>query len=273
MYELIVYTCITNDYDVLIPAQHKPEDVRFICFTDRSELEVNGWETRPLASPQSVTKPDLINRYHKFFPNRVLPEVDCSIYIDGNIQVIGNVRDLAKEYCEEDVSLVRIKHPIRDNVYQEAKKCKARSLFSETQLKRLAAQLDFYAREGMPEGEPLSDNGVLIRYHGNPEWIKVMDLWWNQINLFTVRDQLSLPYCIWKCKLKAVLITEWSLRGENPYFKVRRHREPGLKGRLQAFSLQNERFGWLYSGLTRLTRIKARAMRRKNQILQRISRS
>ncbi len=54
-----------------------------------------------------------------------------------------------------------------------------------------------------------------------------MDLWWQQMASYTKRDQLSLPYVLWKSDL-AVKVWDWSYRRENPYFNRYPHRRGTL---------------------------------------------
>jgi len=45
---VVVYTCITDDYDWLLPPLFTRADVRYICFTDRPRIRSRGWELRSI---------------------------------------------------------------------------------------------------------------------------------------------------------------------------------------------------------------------------------
>ena len=62
-------------------------------------------------------------------------------------------------------------------------------------------QMITYKNEGYPANRGLFENGVLIRQHNDKQCIKLMEEWWTQLKTFTVRDQLSLNYVIWKNKI------------------------------------------------------------------------
>ena len=57
-----------------------------------------------------------------------------------------------------------------------------------------------YEEWGLNNGFPALITGILIRKH-TPELIKFQELWWEELNTFCWRDQISLPYCLVKSKL------------------------------------------------------------------------
>ena len=61
-------------------------------------------------------------------------------------------------------------------------------------------------------------NGFFVREH-NEETNRLHDFWFNQIEQFSYRDQLSLPYCIWKLGIKLPIcqdkITDWIYVGKH----------------------------------------------------------
>ena len=54
-----------------------------------------------------------------------------------------------------------------------------------------------------------------------------MDLWWEQMATYTKRDQLSLPYVLYKSDLR-IKLWDWNYKFENPYFKRYLHRRGTL---------------------------------------------
>ncbi|MEM0897657.1 MAG: hypothetical protein AAGJ79_12320, partial [Verrucomicrobiota bacterium] len=117
---LAIYTCVVNDYDVVLPPARDCDGVEFFCFTDKPERRIKGWKMMCLAHPGEVVSPSLINRYHKFFPERVLPkEIDCSIYVDGNVRVTENPRSWAEEHGKDGVPIVVFAHPDRNTIKEE----------------------------------------------------------------------------------------------------------------------------------------------------------
>ena len=59
-------------------------------------------------------------RVVKICPHRYLKEYDISIWVDGNLEIVGDVRKLVDEYDLDKADLyVRI-HPRRNCIYDEA---------------------------------------------------------------------------------------------------------------------------------------------------------
>ena len=60
-----------------------------------------------------------------------------------------------------------------------------------------------------------------------------MDLWWAELMNYTKRDQLSLPYVLYKSELK-VKFWDWNYKYVNPYFMRYLHRR-GVVSDLNVF--------------------------------------
>lgn len=197
----------------------------------------------PLASPATVRSPVLINRYHKLFPHSVLPKVDWSIYIDGNFRITGDISELVMKTREAGRVLACPRHPARSTIVDEIEACEAFGKFDELDRVRAREQLSFYKKEGFPLDHPLSANYLIIRNHQAPDMDTVMRLWWRQLLLFTKRDQISLPYVMWKTNL-AMLLLEENASAPNRYFTSFGHREKGLSGLWQEVRWRQDQVWW-----------------------------
>jgi hypothetical protein len=221
MYKIAVYTCIINHYDYLFCPKVFPKDIKFYCFTDQvyHSLKIKGWKLLPLSSPKSISKPNLINRYHKFFPHIVLPETDYSVYIDGNIRVISDITPLLKQFINSGATLGVCKHPQRKTIREEIDACINRNKVSDPEL--LFKEYEYYLSQGFEDIIDLTENNVILRKH-NDEMKRVMEIWWSQLNNYSQRDQISLPYVRWKTGVKTKVFN-FNARQENPYFWLYPH--------------------------------------------------
>ena len=61
-------------------------------------------------------------------------------------------------------------------------------------------QMDAYFEEGFPENQGLFECGVIVREHYQQEVMETMETWWAELKKHPYRDQMSLPYAIWKTK-------------------------------------------------------------------------
>jgi hypothetical protein len=61
--------------------------------------------------------------------------------------------------------------------------------------------MEHYRKQGFPENYGLAANRIIIR-RKSEELEKLMESWWEELNTFSRRDQLSLFYVIWKTGFK-----------------------------------------------------------------------
>lgn len=235
--DITLYTCNVGGYDYILPPKYKDDRIKLICFTDTPYKRVKGWEMRPLQSLDGVTNPTILNRYHKFFPHRLGFNTDWSVYIDGNMRVVGPVYELVHKVIQSDSLIACLTHPWRSTIKAEIKACKKSNKLASDEINLIERQYQSYLSEGMPKDFPLMENKVIIRNHNN-ELIKVaMDAWWDEFKNYVKRDQISLPYILWRFKIpfqKLPIIT----REEQKYFHRYGHKVKGIEGIKQYLSLR-----------------------------------
>lgn len=188
----ICYTVISGPYDKLKTPTTISKGWRYICFTDQNIVS-NIWEIHPIPGELNYLSQVKRQRCLKTQPHRFLPEHEWSVYVDANITIRVGMWKLVRDICKrEDFSAT--KHPERDCIYVERGKClalkKDDGVESEEQIKR-------YQKEGFPTHFGLNETGLLVRH--NVDWVKTLDdMWWNEIEKGSHRDQLSFNYCLWK---------------------------------------------------------------------------
>ena len=64
----------------------------------------------------------------------------------------------------------------------------------------------FYRRKKYYKQTGLRQCRWLLRRHNDKDIILLMENWWGLINKYSIRDQLSLPFCIWRHNTKTKLI-------------------------------------------------------------------
>ena len=173
-----IYTVITGGYDNLNPAPNF-EGWDKILFCDE-EIDSKGWELRKL---DKSNDPLLQSRDIKIRSHVHLKEYDTVCYIDGHQIFVG----------EPPKTPIWFMHSRRDNIFEEAKQIIKNGRFSTDLVNE---QIDYYKSEGYEDAR-LYLNGFFVREH-NEEINKLHDVWYEETKRFTQRDQLSLPYAIWK---------------------------------------------------------------------------
>lgn len=192
----VIYTCITGDYEALVPLTNRQSDFDYVCFTDNSRLTSDLWKFRPI--PQELLKMSSVKqqRLIKICPHKYLSEYEESIWIDGNINVIGDINEFIKTQCNDtDKTIFIPQHPSRNCVYQEIKACLS---FKKDTLKNMEPQINKYKSENYPSNNGMVQTGIMYRKHTQDSCIEVMEKWASELIKHSHRDQLSFNYALWK---------------------------------------------------------------------------
>jgi hypothetical protein len=218
--KILVYTCVFGGYDRIFPPVHPDPGIDYVLVTDDPKLAVAGWRTLAI-DKKRFRSPKAPNRYFKMLAHREeLSGYDISIYVDGNIRVIGRTREFASAFVQSGAAFGSYRHPVRSSVAQEAQRClQQRKLTDAT---KLDAELAAYREDGFPDDQGLMETGVVLKNHAHPALDPAMDLWWYLFERHDSRDQISLPYVQWKLGLPSLYI-EPSYREPNAYFGIYPH--------------------------------------------------
>lgn len=219
----VVYTAIFEDYDVLLDPREPADGLDYVCFTDREEVGSDMWQ--PVHLDEDLP-PSLKNRKVKLLPHQYLDEYDYSIYIDGNVQIMGDITELLDRYLvDHDFACPR--HHEHICVYKEAESLIEQGKADASEIQR---QVDRYREEGFPANYGLSEHNLLLRHHSDPDVKELMEAWWDEFRAGVSRDQLSLPYLAWKHDYEYELIDE-NPRLPSKYFRLHSHDPPGFRNR------------------------------------------
>jgi hypothetical protein len=242
----VVYACTDLGYDQIFSPVAPTPGVEFLLLADRRPRLVSGWRWRPLPAAARGLSPTLANRYAKFFPHRVLPEsgtsagidAEISVYIDANTLVLADLTPLLAEFAASDADIGLFRHRERTSLAEEFAFARAVGRIPAADAAKGEAQLARYRAGGLPDDVPLTENAILFRRHRRPALQAAMELWWAELEASTRRDQLSLPWVLFRSEL-AVHLWDWNYKYENPYFLRYLHRRGPLSD-LNVF-LKNKR--------------------------------
>lgn len=191
----VVYTCIVGDYDPLVEPQYVSEECDYYFLSDKrpETSKVFQWIDINDIVPDIVSDNFRKNRFCKLLVNRIFPEYKYSVYVDGNIQIIGDIRKYADRIGKSGIAAHKL--ATMDDLYEHAFHCIA-SVFDKKEL--IMKEVGDYYHEGMPRHFGMFECGVLVRDNHNMICQKLMDDWWNEVYNRSYRDQLSFTYCLWK---------------------------------------------------------------------------
>jgi hypothetical protein len=146
---------------------------------------------------------------------------DIVVWIDGRIKPTGKaLRPLLVEALK-DVDIAAYPHPWRACAYAEAHECARLDRAPADALQRQTAA---YEAEGFPRNAGLLNTMVVARRRTD-QMVEFGRAWWSEIQKHTQRDQVSLPYLLWKHGVRCGRIGADVYRKQsNPHFERGLHR-------------------------------------------------
>ncbi|KAL0923497.1 hypothetical protein M5K25_007556 [Dendrobium thyrsiflorum] len=138
----------------------------------------------------------------KILTHRLFPQAQYSIWIDGKMELIVDPLLILERYLwrgKHTFAIARHKH--HKSIYEEADAIKRRKRYARP---LVDLQMKIYVYEGMEpwsvKKSTLSDvpeGAVIIREHTALNNL-FSCLWFNEVNLFTPRDQISFGYVVYR---------------------------------------------------------------------------
>lgn len=206
MGKVVIYTAIFGGYDELIDPTYKPQDADFICFTDR-DLKSDVWKV--IKCTPIYQDMNRCAKKYKILPHRYLSNYDYSIWIDGNIDIISDINEIIEHYLTDN-NMALFDHnknvlDPRNCIYDEYSAIMyfgQRNGNYKDDPTIMTKQMQRYQLEGYPAQNGLATCMIMLRKHTEPDVIKTMEDWWQEIKYGSRRDQLSFNYVAWKDKFK-----------------------------------------------------------------------
>lgn len=217
--KICIYTCITGKYDSIKEPLWTSKNVDYICFSNcvtHSDI----WKIRSIPHELKKFNNLYINRYLKMHPFEYLDGYDAYIYIDGNTVVMADISKVLNNINSE-YNIGMHKHSMRDCIYEEYKAC---IKLKKGNKKNIMQQIKAYEKVGFPKKYGLLEATVIVSIPSNSSK-KIFDLWWNEFEKSkSDRDQISLPYILWK---NNICVNDIGTLGNNVYmnecFLIRKH--------------------------------------------------
>ncbi|XP_042063090.1 probable hexosyltransferase MUCI70 [Salvia splendens] len=211
-HEVIVASAIFGNYDVIQQPRNIGEiakrNVPFFMFVDE-ETETYLKNVSTLGSDKMVglwrvivvhnlpyTDSRRNGKVPKLLLHRLLPKTRYSVWIDGKLQLVVDPYQVLERFLwRQNATFAISRHYRRFDVFEEAEANKAGMKYDNTSIDR---QIEFYKREGLtpyttaklPITSDVPEGCVIIREH-IPITNLLSCLWFNEVDRFTSRDQLS----------------------------------------------------------------------------------
>ncbi len=193
--QIAIYTCVVGEYDEINEPEIAEEDCDYFIISDRKP---KGDTTYKYININEVIEENTFdntrkNRYCKINVHKIFSNYRYSIYIDGNIVLKKGIQRYIQELPK--TRMMTLARTSYKSIYAEALRC---MMHGRDDKERFLKQVEKYWLEGMPDNFGLLLPGIMVREHNNPVCRKIMEDWWDEVNYYSKRDMISLPYVLWK---------------------------------------------------------------------------
>lgn len=192
------------------PPRHVEPGVDYLCYTDAAGYP--GWTTVPAIRFSTDAAFGLRRdaKPPKILSSFICPGYDVYIWCDATHLPAVPPSQLIGLLAGRDLALFR--HSVRGSVRAEAEAIKS---FGYDYPARIDRQVAAYAQAGFPD-TALWELACFIKR--NTPAMRALELrWWEQICMFSSRDQLSLPFVLWSLGIEPVELQGF-VRGEGNSF-------------------------------------------------------
>ena len=220
----VIYSCITGGYDEIFMHDYINPEYDYILFTDNKELLkkdfLHVWKIQPLRFTALDNTRNA--RWHKLHPHILFPQYTYSLWIDSNINILSDFlqKIIRDSIAAKDILISSSKHPLRVFLPDEVAACVKLSKDIESVMEQ---QLKEVEKTGFPMDYPFFyETNFLFRKHFEPSVQRTMADWWQWIENFSKRDQLSFTVALWKNNLHCHYLSDKSIR-EHPDVELYKH--------------------------------------------------
>lgn len=195
--KVVVYTCIYGNYDDILEPLTIDSNCEYYIFTDQKIKEGSIWRIADDSLiPDYCDTPAKKNRYVKMFPYLFFPESEYSIYLDGNLQLVGHPSVMVQNSIDRCKTGIEMHLAPREHcIYDEAKNLYKVGKITKAESKYI---LQEYRKNNMPHGFGMCECNVIVRKHTNESCKQIMEMWWDMYSNGVKRDQLYFTYVLFR---------------------------------------------------------------------------
>lgn len=204
--KIVIYTCIVGAYDTIKEPLFANPNCDYILFTDNAKIKSEKWNINLI--PKKILRLFknnglLVNRYYKLNPHALFKNYDYAIYVDGSVQIISDLSTLVNSLNSFGIALH--KHRFRNCLYDEYEVCK---ILKKGNQKALYNQIQKYKIEHFPKKYGMAECGLIVSDLKSKIAMEIFAEWFQELlDTSSLRDQISLPYILWKKKITINQIT------------------------------------------------------------------
>ena len=198
MKKRVVYTAVFGGYDLLEEPKTVCPDLDYVVFTDEP-LYSDTWKVVRTKILQG-SHPSKRSRFFKILPHVVVAEYNESLWMDGNVHLVGRTSELFEKYADSVYVCCPKEHVVidgmpKEDIYGEAKHCINLKKDDPGAIER---HIDRCRKEGHPQRFGLWQNMCILRKHHDPAVSSLCNTWWCEYVHGCLRDQISFPHAVFK---------------------------------------------------------------------------
>lgn len=183
--KMIIYTCITNGYDVFPEENYYDLNVRYVCFHDGTIDTTKGpWEYIDIRNYCDIKCPRRLSFYPKANPHLFFPKGTHTVWIDGCYVH-------TKEFVENSLRcfpFTMLRHASKFSYYDEMLEGFLCAFFTHEDALELSTSLKEHGYDFKKYSSPL---GTIVWRTINEETVKFNELWYKYSLIGPNRDQIS----------------------------------------------------------------------------------
>ncbi|MCQ2351730.1 MAG: DUF616 domain-containing protein [Paludibacteraceae bacterium] len=163
----------------------------------------------------------LLSRKVKMLPHLYLdPKYDMSIYLDADMLITDDLTELINGLTI-DATMSAFRHSYCHSVREEIDDLIERGVVDKDMAEK---QWRRYMEWGFNDDLGITENGILIRRHNDPQVIRLMQLWWREFQNGCLRDQISLMPCLYRLGFKEFRILDGNIHN-NKWVEICSHKK------------------------------------------------
>lgn len=218
-----LYRAVFGGYDFPPTRDELTPEIDYYLFTDNGDLNVNGYTSILVTTDDST--PSELNRKYKLSVPCLLKDYENTIYLDGNIRIVGDLNILLTEFRHSGSDIGSFSHPENRSVEQEARAILQRGKASERSIQREIEALSEQSRKLF-----VYDNSIIFRSAKSQKLDKLGSAWFQRVRRYSGRDQLSFPSLLKDSGLAQHVFPFSPRNNGNGFFVVYPHKSELMKG-------------------------------------------
>jgi len=195
MKKFVLYTAVFGKPGVFRSLKLSMPNIDKFCYTDL-DIKNDFYQIKKMNLDHLISTRKR-NRFAKIcIPDEIFNNYEYSLYLDAKHPMKIDFDRLLN--CMKPESDFLVQQHWRDCVYDEGMVCIKKEKDNK---KVIMKQLNFYKSENYPAHNGLYAAYWIFRRH-TKKLKEFSKLWWEQVDKYSYRDQISLPYVAWKYGMK-----------------------------------------------------------------------